>query len=163
MKTQVKVLVDNQSWIIKEQDKKLGTLNKEKRGYVFFKKGLRTPFKDLSAVKQKFGPDIFLNISNKKLSNPSNNEEKIIYDYPCSSQPFNPVYNLKKKLPIFSKSNKSKSLYCAGYYVIKFRQRWVRCFCPKLITLERYPYNGPYKTEEEMKEILNQFNKNETA
>lgn len=163
MKTQVKVLVANQIWMLKEQGKKLGTLSKEKRGYAFFKKGTRTPLKDLSAVKQKFGPDLFSNISDDFSSKKTSNDEKFIYDYPCSSQPFNPVYNLKKKLPVFAKSNKSKSLYCAGYYVIKFRNRWVRCFCPKLITLERYPYHGPYKTEAEMKAVLNQVNKNEAT
>jgi hypothetical protein len=50
-------------------------------------------------------------------------------------------------------------LYCAGYYVIQFRKGWVKSFCPKLITLERYPYKGPFKTEEEMKTTLSQLSK----
>ena len=154
MKTQVKVLVANQVWMIKEQGKKLGTLSKEKRGYAFFKKGSRTPFKDLSAVKQKFGPDLFSNISDDFSLRKTRDYEKFIYDYPCNSQPFNPVYNLKKKLPVFAKSNKSKSLYCAGYYVIKFNKGWVKSFCPKVITLERNEFKGPFKTEFEMKQVL---------
>jgi hypothetical protein len=163
MKTQVKMLVANKIWILKEQGQKLGTLSKEKKGYAFFKKGTRIPFKDLSAVKQKFGADLFSNISDDfSLKNKTKND-KIIYDYLCSSHPFNPIYNVKKKLPIFAKSSKSKSLYCAGYYVIKFRKRWVSSFCPKLITLDRYAYFGPYKTETEMKVVLNQINKNETT
>ena len=82
-----------------------------------------------------------------------------IYDFPCSSKPYEPVYNLKKKLPLFAKSSKSKSQYCAGYYVIKFRKGWVKSFCPKLITLERYPFHGPFKTEIEMRNTLNIVNK----
>ncbi len=66
---------------------------------------------------------------------------------------------VKKKLPLFAKSDKSKSQYCAGYYIIKFRKGWVKSFCPKLITLERYPFHGPYKTSEEMKIALNINNK----
>jgi hypothetical protein len=69
------------------------------------------------------------------------------------------MYNVKKKLPLFAKSDKSKSQYCAGYYVIKFRKGWVKSFCPKLITLERYPFQGPFKTESEMKSTLNIVNK----
>jgi hypothetical protein len=82
-----------------------------------------------------------------------------VYEYPCGSKPHNPVYNIKKKLPIYAKSNKSKSLYCAGHYVIQFRKGWVKSFCPKLITLERYPFKGPFKTEEEMKTVLSQLSK----
>ena len=52
------------------------------------------------------------------------------------------------------KSSDSKSLYCAGYYCIKFEKGWVKSFCPKKITLERYPYKGPFKTEIEMKQVL---------
>jgi hypothetical protein len=69
------------------------------------------------------------------------------------------VYNVRKKLPLFAKSDKSKSQYCAGYYVIKFRKGWVKSLCPKLITLERNNYYGPFKTENEMKIVLNTVNK----
>ena len=64
------------------------------------------------------------------------------------------MYDVRKKLPLFTKSNASKSLYCAGYYVIKFNKGWVKSFCPKVITLERNEYKGPFKTEFEMKQVL---------
>lgn len=155
-----KVLIPNKCWIVEEHGSKLGTLNKEKKGYSFFRKGDKTDLSNIKDVKEIFGPDLFSNIS--EYSKFSNKEEiKAIYDYPCSSRPFNPVYNVKKKLPIYAKSSKSKSLYCAGYYIIKFRKGWVKSFCPKLITLERYPYQGPFKTENEMKNVLVSVNKNE--
>ena len=64
------------------------------------------------------------------------------------------MYDVQRKLPLFTKSNASKSLYCAGYYIIKFDKGWVKSHCPKLITIERYPYKGPFKTEFEMKQVL---------
>jgi hypothetical protein len=64
------------------------------------------------------------------------------------------MYDVRRKLPLFTKSNQSKSLFCAGHYIIKFPKNWVRSFCPKLITIERYPFTGPFKTEEEAKEAL---------
>lgn len=154
-----KTLVPNKTWLLEEQGKKVGTLNKEKRGYSFFQKGKRIVFTDLPAVKKKFGFDVIKESINYTKS--SNTEIKSIYDFPCNSRPFNPVYNIKKKLPIYAKSSKSKSLYCAGYYVIKFRKGWVKSLCPKLITLERYPYKGPFKTENDMKNVLNTLNKHE--
>jgi hypothetical protein len=64
------------------------------------------------------------------------------------------MYDVKRQLPLFTKSEKSKSLYCAGYYIIKFDKGWVKSFCPKLITIERYISKGPFKTESSMKEAL---------
>jgi hypothetical protein len=55
---------------------------------------------------------------------------------------------------LFTKSNKSKSLYCAGYYIIGFDKGWVKSFCPKLITIERYQFKGPFKTDLEMRQAL---------
>jgi hypothetical protein len=55
---------------------------------------------------------------------------------------------------VFTKGTKSKSFFCAGYYIVKFNNGWVKSYCPKLITLNRYPYAGPYPTLEEMQENL---------
>ena len=65
------------------------------------------------------------------------------------------MYDIKRKLPLFTKSEKSKSLYCAGYYIVRFEKGWVKSFCPKLITVERYETRGPFKTEFDMKSELN--------
>ena len=157
MSTTAKVLIPNKSWILEEEGKKLGTLNKERKGYTFFKKGTKLTLEDMSSVKEKFGTEIFKDTPKQSTQPIISN--KSIYDYPCGSKPYNPVFNIKKRFAIYSKSSKSKSLYCAGYYIIKFRKGWVKSFCPKLITLERYPYQGPYKTEDEMKTILNTMNK----
>jgi hypothetical protein len=162
MNTKAKVLIPNKTWILQNQGTKLGTLNREKKGYSFLRNGSKIELTDLAEVKEKFGTSLFKESLNYKNTN-KNVELKSIYDYPCRTKPFNPVYNIRKKLPIYAKSSKSKSLYCAGYYIVKFRKGWTRAFCPKLITLERYPFHGPYKSEEEMKISLEQANKNYEA
>jgi hypothetical protein len=155
MNAVAKVLVPNKIWIVEDGGSKLGTLNKEKKGFSFYRKGHKVDIANKEEIKTKFGEDVtkevekIIKISERTTDNACN-----VYDYPCGSKPHNPVYNIKKKLPIYAKSNKSKSLYCAGFYIIQFRKGWVKSFCPKLITLERYPYQGPFRTEEEMKQIL---------
>ena len=64
------------------------------------------------------------------------------------------MFDIKRRLPLFTKSEKSKSIYCAGYYIIKFNKGWVKSFCPKLITIERYKSKGPFKTDIEMRQQL---------
>jgi hypothetical protein len=87
-------------------------------------------------------------------------KEVSVYDYPSKFKAFNQIFDVQKKLPLFTKSKKSKSLYCAGYYIIKFEKGWVRSFCPKMLTLDRYPFKGPFRTQLEMKQELANANKN---
>ena len=160
MNTITKTLVPNKCWIVENNGTKLGTLNKEKKGFSFYRHGVKIEIRDLNEVKNRFGLTQ-LDEAVKKLNKTTitTEIEQLVYGYPCSSKAHNPVYNIVKKLPIYAKSGKSKSLYCAGYYVIQFRKGWVKSFCPKLITLERYPYQGPFKTEAEMRQVLNTVSK----
>lgn len=153
-----KTLIPNKEWIIENNGQKIGSISKKKKGYDFLKKGHKWEFRDLEEVKKELGITV-LDGGYAKTKNLELETTYSIYDYPCSSKPYNPLYNIKKKLPLFSKSLKSQSLYCAGYYVIKFRKGWVKSFCPKLITLERYPFLGPFQLEQEMKNTLNMLNK----
>ena len=158
---QAKPVIDGKYWIVEAEGEKIGTLSKEKKGYSFMRKGQKVDIADLAVFQTLFG--ITINEDQlKKERTPQPGTETTthsIYDFPCSSKPFSPVYDVRQKLPIYSKSDKSKSQYCAGYYVIKFRKGWVKSFCPKLITLERYDNRGPFKTEIEMKTVLTAMNK----
>lgn len=155
MTAHAKVLIPNKVWILEEEGTKLGTLNKETKGYSFYRNGVRIDMPDIT----QFGTDILKknDASSKKIEDP-----KVIYGYPCKTIPFNAIYNVVKKLPIYTKSQKSKSYHCAGYYIIKFKNIWVKSFSPKLITLERYPFKGPYKDQSELKEVLSKMNSNES-
>jgi hypothetical protein len=160
MNAVAKVLVPNKIWIVEDGGKKLGTLNKEKKGFSFYRRGEKIDLVSKEDIKNQFGDDVTKEVEKiVKVSKTKTTTENSVYEFLCSSKPHNPVYNIKKKLPIYSKSGKSKSLYCAGYYVIQFRKGWVKSFCPKLITLERYAFKGPFKTEEDMKQALVQLSK----
>ena len=154
MNTVVKTLIPNKSWLIEQQGEKIGTLQKEKSLYSVLQNGQKYEIGNAKDVKEQLGIELPVDVKTKKVVNitdPTNT----VYDFPCSSKPYNPLYNVRKKLPIYAKSTKSKSQYCAGYYVIRFRKGWVKSFCPKLITLERYPFEGPFRTEQEMRQQLN--------
>ena len=155
--THAKVLIPNKFWILENDGEKIATLSKEKKGYSILCNGQKMEFHNLNEIKDRFG--ITLDKETVKKEKQSKSETIEIYGYPVNSRAFEPLWNVQKKLPIYAKSTKSKSLYCAGYYVIKFRKGWVKSFCPKLITLERYPYRGPFKTELEMRSILNSVSK----
>ncbi len=147
-----KPIVDGVLWVVEELGKKVGTLHKkEGNKYILSSYNGEHFFNKKSEITKQFGSDFFLKGINTTVSNIDVND---CHGYPTRWVPFNSMYDVRRKLPLFTKSNQSKSLFCAGHYIIKFPKNWVRSFCPKLITIERYPYSGPYKTEEESREAL---------
>lgn len=154
MTIKAKPILENKFWIVEDAGVRIGTLAKEDDGYVVSAKGKIDFYKNENALKRKLGKNLFVaNIPNE------NKNDKEVHGYPTRSTPYNSMYDLKSKLPLFTKSEKSKSLYCAGYYLVKFNVNWLKSYCPKLITIERNEYMGPFKTELEMKAALANVNR----
>tara|TARA_B100001057_G_scaffold444071_1_gene480729 strand:- start:3610 stop:4083 length:474 start_codon:yes stop_codon:yes gene_type:complete len=151
-----KPILKNKFWIIENDGERIGTLSKqEDKRYMYSCSTGTEYFSDTKSFNNFIG-----DVSWDKTSiSDGSKEKKEIHGFTTSTTPHNVVYNVQKKLPLFTKSKKSKSLYCAGYYIIKFDKGWVRSFCPKLVTLETYSYKGPFKTEFTMREELKSANK----
>jgi len=153
MNIKAKPIVDGKFWIVEENGEKIGVLHKkENNKFMLSSKGTEKYFSKKDELTKLFGKEFF---ETKIKSTVSTTSIKEVYGFPSSSTPYNVLFNNQKKLPLFTKSKSSKSLYCAGYYTIKFEKGWVKSFCPKLITIERYEYRGPFKTELEMRQALN--------
>lgn len=147
-----KPIIDGKYWIVEQDGEKIATLQKkENNKFVLSNSNGEIFFNKKEELTNQFGKDFFL--SNTKIK-VTKIDPKDVYGYPTSCEPFNPIYDVIHKLPLFTKSDQSKSLYCAGYYIIRFDKGWVKSFCPKVITLERYPFKGPFKSEIEMKTVL---------
>jgi len=152
MDIHAKPIVDGVLWIVEQGGVRVGTLHKkENNHYMFSTKQGEMFFSRRSDLVKQFGKEFFLKETDKNISKLEDFE---CHGYPTKWKPHKSMYNIRKKLPLFTKSNQSKSLFCAGHYIIKFPKNWVRSFCPKLITVERYSYYGPFKSEEEAKEAL---------
>jgi len=151
-----KQLVPNKFWIVQNHGRKVGTLQKNKDGFILVTQQDKIHFENVDKVYDAFGKDFFEATVTKKIKDSKVLE---VYNFPTSTSAFNPLFDVQNNLPLYSKSKKSKSLYCAGYYTIKFAKGWVKSFCPKLITLQRYEYKGPFKTELEMRQVLSNVSK----
>lgn len=149
---QAKPVIDNKFWIVEEDGEKIATLrlNEDQRFVLSNELGVKI-YETKKSLTDQFGSNFFIAKIIKDKDNSQSNE---VHGYTTSVNPFNAMYDIQRKLPLFTKSEDSKSLYCAGYYVIHFDKGWVKSFCPKLITLQRYEFKGPFKTELEMKQVL---------
>lgn len=153
---QAKPIIDDKFWIVEEEGVKIGTLRKNEDKFVFSNEtGIRI-FDNKKSITEQFGKDFFVAKIIKEATNANPQE---VHGFATSTSPHNAMYDIQKKLPLFTKSGDSKSLYCAGYYIIRFEKGWVKSFCPKLITLQRYEYKGPFKTDLEMKTMLSNANR----
>jgi hypothetical protein len=147
-----KPIVDGKFWIVEQDGNKIATLHKkENNKFILSSTRGEVMFNKKEELTSKFGKAFFLS-SNKV--NITSDEVYECHGYPTSCTPYNAMFDVRRKLPLFTKSTQSKSLYGAGYYIIKFEKGWVKSFCPKAITVERYPYKGPFKNELEMKMVL---------
>jgi hypothetical protein len=154
MTVKAKTILENKFWIVEDEGVRIGTLSKNDEGFVVTAKGKIELFKSESQLKKRFGKNFLVaTINNKKHNN------RDVHGYPTRTTPYNSMFDIKRKLPLFTKSEKSKSVYCAGYYLIKFNVNWLKSFCPKLITIDRNEYLGPFKTEFEMKVASSNVNK----
>jgi hypothetical protein len=75
-----------------------------------------------------------------------------VHGYPTGCRTHNGMWNVQLKLPLFTKTTKSKSWFAAGWYLIKQHRSWKVLQNPKLIVLERYAYQGPFYTEEQARD-----------
>lgn len=152
-----KPIIENKFWLVEKNGTKFATLRKddENRFVMSNEQGFEI-HNSKESLTEKYGQEFFTVNIVKEADDSMPNE---VHGYPTSTIPHNTMYDVRKKLPLFTKSSDSKSLYCAGYYIIRFHKGWVKSFCPKLITLQRYDYQGPFKSEFEMKQVLSNASK----
>jgi hypothetical protein len=144
-----KAVVKNKCWVVEDNGHQVGTILATPRGVVYQHDQTREQFASPKLLSDKYNI-IVDKAPPKRIITESNS----VYGFPCEYKANNILWDVKHKLPIFTKGTKSKSFFCAGYYIVKFNNGWVKSYCPKLITLNRYPYAGPYDTVEEMQERL---------
>ena len=157
MQLLAKNILPQKFWIIESQDKdKLGTIQID-RGRV-----------KVLINGSTFNYDSFETALEQHAIQPSQDpiEESIkvkneyaVNGYSAKDEPFNEIYDAKLGLPMYTKTEKSKCFYAAGYYIIRFEFAWAPAYCPKVITLKRNEFHGPYHTQLEMKEQLRLHNK----
>jgi len=143
-----KPVVANQSWILKQDDQKIGNIQASADGYVVKIQNQISSYKTIPMVRKKanieFEPA-------EKISKPVTDS---VHGYSTGCRTHNAMWNVQLKLPLFTKTAKSKSWFAAGWYTVKQHRAWKAIHNPKLIVLERYKYQGPFHTKEQANESI---------
>jgi hypothetical protein len=144
-----KPLMSDKFWVLEEDGKKIGTLQALDEGYILIMNGAKSFIQNEELYKK-----YQIKLEKKAIAKSTKKAENIVFEYPSASVPYNGIWNCNLNLPLYTKKPESKSLHCAGYYIIRFDKGWVETFCPKLVTLNKYPYKGPFKNQVEARAVL---------
>jgi len=138
-----KAVIPNQFWILKEDDRKVGNIEAGADGFSVKIGNQVQSYKSINTLKQR------ISIKFESINSTVVSTDKTVHGYPTDGKTHNAIFDVKHQVPLWTKEPKSKSWYAAGWYQVKQGRSWTTELCPKLITLQRYPYRGPFYTEEQ--------------
>jgi len=150
-----KNVVKNKFWIVENQGEKIATIQAVEDGtFVYVDTSDRKKYPSIKLLSKEHNI-VFDNTVVKKERVEQKNHT--VHGFPVKQKPWNILWDVRHHFPIYTKTSKSKSYYCAGYYLIKFNNGWVKSNCPKYITLNRYPFKGPFKSMAQAQEMLREL------
>lgn len=140
-----KPVIDKQFWILQDGKEKVGNIEACAGGYQVKIHNQVSQFKTIHMAAQR------VNIQFESLPHATikSTVENLVHGYPAGGRIYNPMWDVKMKLPVYTKTNKSKSWFAAGWYRVKKGRTWSAVQDPKLILLQRYTYQGPFYNKEE--------------
>lgn len=155
--------ISDVAWIVHQQGNRLGILNKDVQEHFTYINGSDyIEFRGETEVIKHFGN---ASLFDTQITSPTHVQDtyyvkgySVDYVEPFAIDEDDPRY--RSDLPLYTKIKDSDVLYCAGYYCISFDKGWKHAHGPKLATLLKYGFEGPFKTELEMKQRLKYLNKN---
>jgi len=142
-----KPVVKNQFWIVTDGEKKVGNVTANHQGYGVQLNGTFIQFNNTDEIKKT------TKIRFEPLKSNKTKAELPYPEYPRPARTCNSLFDIKRGLHLFTKTKKSKCQYAAGWFVMDQNSMKQVVFCPKYIFIQRYPYQGPFKTEAEANSI----------
>jgi hypothetical protein len=143
-----KPVIDRKYWILQDNNQKVGNVEACNGGYQVKINNQVAQFKTIKMVEQR----VHVHFESIQKPTKEKNSLSTVHGYPVSGRIYNPMWDVQQKLPVYTKTRKSKSWFAAGWYRVKPRRTWQVVQDPKLIVLQRYPYEGPFYTESEASE-----------
>jgi hypothetical protein len=144
-----KPIVKNQFWIVTDGHKKVGNIEANNAGYGVQINGTFLQFNNANELKKS------TNIRFESIANTISRPTHPYPEYPTTKRVYNSILDIQRGLHLFTKTKKSKCYHAAGYFAIEHNGTKSVMFCPKYIFIQRYNYQGPFKTETDALNAIN--------
>lgn len=140
-----KPVIDKKFWILQENNQKIGNIEACAGGYQIKINNQTAQFKTIRMLTRQ----INITFEPAVKTAPVRPDPNFLHGFPTSGRVYNPMWDVSQQLPVYTKTAKSKSWYAAGWYNVRKGRNWKTVFAPKLIFLQRYPYQGPFSSEQQ--------------
>lgn len=149
MTIQAKAVINKKFWILQDQaQKKIGNIEQDGNQYRVKIEDHYTYFKNIASIKTAL-PDLVFEKPVKTAKKPASTTQ--CYDFDVGCRVYNPIYDVSRGLPIFTKTAKSRSYYAAGWYALRQGAEFEVVRNPKVILIQRYEYRGPFHDQQSAK------------
>lgn len=152
----LKAITEN-SWLIADTEAtgNVGILSHNPQDEYFIILGdQKSTFKTKEELDAFFKCDILDTVVSRTLDRDKTN---FVDGYPVDLPTIHAVDDVETDLPIYKKTQKSTVIHAAGYYCVECESGWLASYCPKMDTLIKYGYTGPFKTKIQMRSQLSQL------
>jgi|TARA_B110000977_G_scaffold20291_1_gene24359 hypothetical protein len=137
-----KNIINDKFWIVELNGTNVGTVKFHNAVYIYFNNDTK---ESVTYTQEEFKNQF-------KIVNTNRNKSVFaeVYGYTTNCEE---VFNVRteENTPVYTKTSTSKNYFAAGYYAIYFPSiKWSSAHCPRLKTLQSYPFIGPFKSEEDV-------------
>ena len=139
-----KTVVPDRYWILRDGQRKIGNIESDGSVYTVSINGERANYTTLNMIQQRVPIDFEMIERTTPVNNPCE-----VHGYPTTAPAHNAIFDVKHQLPLWTSDPNSRSWYAAGWYRVRQQRTWKIIQCPKLIMLQRYQYQGPYRSQAE--------------
>lgn len=149
-----KTVMPDRFWILEDDSgNRQGTISVQPNSVKVVFKNVEKVYEDLNKACWDLGLSLDTKIEEEDKESEAKVDEAVM-GFPTRCQAYNPTWDIKRKIPVFTKTPKSRTLHAAGFYIIHFEHGWVHSFCPKVSTLDANEHQGPFRDKLEMRERL---------
>ena len=142
---QAKPVVPDRYWILTDGTAKVGNILAQGQGYTVRIRDDVMFVEDISSLSEQV-PVRFEVHRAAAATEPTYQ----VHGYPTSGPAYNPVWDAQRQIPLWTQEPNSRSWLAAGWYRVRLHRTWRTVLCPKKIILERYEYQGPFRSESEV-------------
>ena len=138
--------ITEESWILLSGGNRLALIYKTKNQFTVIGSLNQKIFNDISELEKFLGGKLV--VEEFTTSEALTEEVSEIFGFPIKhANVFEPE---SEPIPCYRRSINSDVKIAAGYYGILFSTGWIASFCPKLDTLHKHLYIGPFGTKLQM-------------
>jgi hypothetical protein len=140
---EAKPVVADRYWILTQDDRKVGTVEADDQGYAVRIQDQVQRYRTIPMVRKN--TEITFQPEFRTTPQPRN----MVYGYDAGQRTHNVMWDVRRSLPLFTKTARSRSWHAAGWFCVCQHRRWVVMRNPKLIILDRYQFQGPFHNKDE--------------